>query len=75
MFQTWKCSSERIEFTSPPINSKGWLLLTFFVSLHNQLSSFNSFIEQMFEKRVHQREQIPMACKNFTTEMRTEPIL
>ena len=31
-----------------------WLLLTFFICLHNQLSSFNSIIVQMSEKRVHQ---------------------
>ena len=33
---------------------QGWLLLTFFICLHNQLSSFNSIIVQMSEKRVHQ---------------------
>ena len=31
-----------------------WQLLTFFKCLHNQLSSFNSIIVQMSEKRVHQ---------------------
>ena len=31
-----------------------WLLLTFFICLHDQLSSFNSIIVQMSEKRVHQ---------------------
>ena len=30
---------------------QGWLLLTFFICLHNQLSSFNSVIVQMSEKR------------------------
>ena len=29
---------------------QGWLLLTFFICLHNQLSSFNSIIVQMSEK-------------------------
>ena len=29
---------------------QGWLLLTFFISLHKQLSSFNSIIVQMSEK-------------------------
>ena len=28
-----------------------WLLLTFFICLHNQLSSFSSIIVQMSEKR------------------------
>ena len=36
------------------IETQGWLLLTFFTCLHNQLSSFNSIIVQMSEKRVHQ---------------------
>ena len=31
-----------------------WLLQTFFICLHNQLSSFNSIIVYMSEKRVHQ---------------------
>ena len=35
------------------IEAQGWLLLTFFICLHNQLSSFNSIIV-MSEKRVHQ---------------------
>ena len=41
----------------------------------DQLSSFNSFIAQMSEKRVHRKGQFRTACKNFTTKMRTEPIL
>ena len=32
------------------IEIHGWLVLTFFICLHNQLSSFNSVIEQMSEK-------------------------
>ena len=35
------------------IETQGCLLLTFFICLHNQLSSFNSIIV-MSEKRVHQ---------------------
>ena len=35
---------------------KGWLLLTFFIRLHNQLSSFNSIIVQMSENMTHQIE-------------------
>ena len=35
------------KFTETP----GWLLLTFFIYLHNQLSHFNSIIVQMPEKR------------------------
>ena len=33
------------------IEIQGWLLLTLFICLHNQLSSFNSIIVQMSEKR------------------------
>ena len=33
------------------IEMQSWLLLTFFVYLHNQLSSFNSIIVQMSKKR------------------------
>ena len=33
------------------IEIQGWLLLTFFICLHNQLNSFNSIILQMPEKR------------------------
>ena len=33
------------------IEIQGWLLLTFFICLHNQLSSFSSIVVQMSEKR------------------------
>ena len=33
------------------IEIQGWLLLTFFICLHNQLNSFNSINLQMSEKR------------------------
>ena len=33
------------------IETQGWLLLTFFICLQNQLSSFNSIIVQVSEKR------------------------
>ena len=35
---------------------QGWLLLTFFICLHNQLSSFNSIIVQMSEKHDPSRQ-------------------
>ena len=44
----------RLTFTyskSTSIEIKGWLLLTFSICLHNQLSSFNSIIVQISEKR------------------------
>ena len=36
------------------IETQGWLLLTFFICLHNQLRSLNSIIPLSSEKRVHQ---------------------
>ena len=42
------------EFSTKFIEKQDWLLLTFFICLHNQLSSFNSISVQMSEKRVHQ---------------------
>ena len=36
------------------IELQGWLFLTFFICLRNQLSSFNSIIVQMSEKCVDQ---------------------
>ena len=37
--------------------TQGWLLLMFFICLHNQLSSFNSIIVQMSEKHDSSRRQ------------------
>ena len=39
------------ELVQKLIEIQGWLLLTFFIYLHNQLSSFNSIIIHMSEKR------------------------
>ena len=36
------------------IEIQGWLLLTFFICSHNQLSSFNFIIVQMSENLIHQ---------------------
>ena len=44
---TWKALS----LLKKIIEIQGWLLLTFFICLHNQLSSFDSIIVQMSEKR------------------------
>ena len=44
---------EELDSVQKFIETQGWLLLTFFICLHNQLSSFNSIIV-MSEKRVHQ---------------------
>ena len=41
---------EELDSVQKFIEIQGWLLLTFFICLHNQLSSFNSIIEQMSEK-------------------------
>ena len=42
---------EELDSVQNFIETQGWLLLTFFLCLHNQLSSFNSIIVQMSEKR------------------------
>ena len=47
---------EELDSLQKTIEIQGWLLLTFFICLHNQLSSFNSIIVQMSEKRVHQTD-------------------
>ena len=51
---TWKRNLCFAEFSTKFIDIQGWLLLTFFMFLHNQLSSFNSIVVQISEKRVHQ---------------------
>ena len=47
---TWKnlCLTEKF------IEKQGWLLLTFFICLYNQLSSLNSIIVQISENVIHQ---------------------
>ena len=42
---------EELDSVQKFIEIQSWLLLTFFICLHNQLSSFNSIIVQMSEKR------------------------
>ena len=42
---------EELDSVQKFIEIQGWLLLSFFTCLHNQLSSFNSIIVQMSEKR------------------------
>ena len=40
---------EELDSVQKFIEIQGWLLQTFFIWLHNQLSSFNSIIAQMSE--------------------------
>ena len=47
---TWKRTCALLNSVQIFIEIQGWLLLTFFICLHNQLSSFNSIIVQMPEK-------------------------
>ena len=42
---------EELDLVQKFFEIQGWLLLRFFICLHNQLSSFNSIIVQMSEKR------------------------
>ena len=48
------------------IEIQGWLLLTFFICLHNQLSSFNSIIVQMSEKRNSSNRQQKLMVASFS---------
>ena len=41
---------EEIDSVQKFIEIQGWLFLTFFICLHNQLSSYNFIIVQMSEK-------------------------
>ena len=41
---------EELDSVQKFIEIQDWLLLTFFICLHNQLSSFNSIIVEMSEK-------------------------
>ena len=45
---------EELDSVQKFIEIQGWLLLTFFICFHNQLSSFNSIIVQMSEKHESQ---------------------
>ena len=52
------------------IEIQGWLLLTFFICLHNQLSSFNSIIVQVSEKRdSSNRNEWLLLSVTFTTKL------
>ena len=42
---------EELDSIQKFIEIHGWLLLTFFICLHNQLSSFNSIVVHISEKR------------------------
>ena len=42
---------EELDIVQKFIEIQGWLLLTFFTCLHNQLSSFNFIIVHISEKR------------------------
>ena len=45
---------EELDSVQKIIEIQGWLLLTFFICFHNQISSFNSIIVQMSENMIHQ---------------------
>ena len=54
------------------IEIQDWLLMTFFICLHSQLSYFNSIIVQMPEKRVHQigsNNECLLLSVNFTAKL------
>ena len=45
---------EELDSVQKFIEIQGWLLVTFFICLHNLLSSFDFIIVQMSEKQIHQ---------------------
>ena len=45
---------EELDSVQKFIEIQGWLLLTFFTCLHNQLSSFNSIIYRCLKNVIHQ---------------------
>ena len=45
---------EELDSVHKFIETQGWLHLTYFICLHNQLSSFNSIIVQLSENMIHQ---------------------
>ena len=54
------------------IEIQDWLLMTFFICLHSQLSYFNSIIVQMPEKHVHQigsNNECLLLSVNFTAKL------
>ena len=62
---------EELDSVQKFIKMQGWLLLTFFICLHNQLSSFNSIIVQMSENVIHQvdsKNEWLLLLVNFTAK-------
>ena len=45
---------EELDSVQKFIEIQGWLLLTFFICLHNQLSSFNSITYRCLKNMIHQ---------------------
>ena len=69
---------EEIASVQKFIEIKVWLRLTFFTYLHNQLSSFNSIIVQMSEKRnssVGSKNEWLLLSVTFTANLETVFIL
>ena len=69
---------EEIASVQKFIEIKVWLLLTFFIYLHNQVSSFNSIIVQMSEKRnssVGSKNEWLLLSVTFTANLETVFIL
>ena len=70
---TQRNSHGKLDSVQKFIEILGWLLLTFFISLHNQLSSFNSIIVQMFEKQIHQvgsKNEWLLLLETFTSKLK-----
>ena len=75
---TQRNSHGKLDSVQKFIEILGWLLLTFFISLHNQLSSFNSIIVQMFEKQIHQvgsKNEWLLLLETFTSKLKSVFVL
>ena len=60
---------EELDSVQKFIEIQSWLLLTFFICLHNQLSSFNSIIVQMSEKQAGSKNGWLLLSVTFTAKL------
>ena len=69
---------EEIDSVQKFIEIQGWLLLTFFICLHNQLSCFISIIVQMSEKhdsQVGSKNECLLLSVTFTAKLKLAFVL
>ena len=75
MFQTCNCSSNELNLLPHPLVLKAGCIRRFsYVYTINQILLI-PLSYRCLKNVIHQKEQFRTACKNFTTKIRTEPIL